>query len=128
MRFSIPIKHFSVEEIMCLCGCGIYNINSNSLMMLDLLRDSLGYPLHLNSACRCRSHNLLIGGSETSSHISTNDKCSYAFDVRVKNDLMRFDVVKKAIELGFNRIGVYKTFVHLDNDVNKPSAVWYGHK
>ena len=119
------IQYFSNEEIMCPC-CGLNNINSFSIKKLDLLRATVGYPLKINSACRCEKHNSLVGGSSSSSHICTVLKPSFAFDVAINNDSERFMIVRTAISLGFHRIGIYKNFIHLDDDILKRPALWYG--
>jgi len=126
VRLSIPVQYFTSDEIGCPCGCGVVNLHSMTVKRLDLLRDMLGYPLRVNSACRCPEHNKEVGGSLTSSHIATKLISSRAIDIHCKNDLNRAEIIAAAIRVGFPRIGVYSSFVHLDDDPNKPAAVWYG--
>ena len=126
MKIIQKIRHFTVDELACPC-CGAFNINESSLFKLDLLRESLGVPLVINSACRCSFHNEKVGGTKNSSHLVDNfDKKSFAFDVVVTDDSMRFQLVRKAMSLGFHRIGIYKNFVHLDDDLRRRSVIWYG--
>ncbi|MEN4046213.1 D-Ala-D-Ala carboxypeptidase family metallohydrolase [Sulfurimonas sp. NWX367] len=125
MRIMKKIKYFTSDEISCPC-CGFMNINTTSLYKLDLLRESLGLPLIVNSACRCKFHNEKVGGSSNSSHLCSMDRESFAFDIKVTDDSMRFQFLRKAIDLGFHRIGIYSNFIHLDDDMRKRPCVWYG--
>jgi len=125
MKITCQIEHFSLEEIMCPC-CGLNNISSVSIKKLDLLRSIIGYPLIVTSACRCEKHNKLVGGSKLSSHICTSDKSSFAFDIAYSNANVCFMIVRTALKVGFHRIGIYEDFVHLDDDVSKRPAIWYG--
>ena len=125
MQIMYKIQNFTAEELCCPC-CSLLNIKQNSLTKLQILRDRLGYPLHINSACRCVKHNKEVGGAVKSSHICTIDNASSAFDVAVNSDSERFNIIRIAIDLGFHRIGVYKSFIHLDDDITKRPAIWYG--
>ena len=119
------IKYFTKKELACPC-CGLFNINEFSLKKIDLLRELLGTPLFINSACRCRKHNVDIGGKEFSSHLCSSSQESFAFDVACKDAHERFLIIRAAIRVGFHRIGVYEDFIHLDDDLKKRSSIWYG--
>ena len=82
--------------------------------MLDVARNLSGVPYHVNSGFRCPAHNLEVGGSETSPHLK-----GFAADIQAKTDFYKFRIVMGAILAGFTRIGVGKTFVHLDCDPDK---------
>ena len=85
---------------------------------LTKLRDFIGRPLVLNSAYRDPIHNAMIGGAPMSRH-----KVGDAFDVSLQG-LNRFELAQAAVECGFNGIGRYQTFLHIDT---RPSrARWYG--
>ena len=123
MKISYQIENFTYEELACPC-CGVMNISHISLKKLDLLRISLSYPLVINSACRCYLHNKDVGGAKESSHLCSIDSPSYAFDIKALTSSEKYKIVSKAITLGFHRIGVYKTFIHLDDDLTKRPAIW----
>lgn len=125
-RLMVPVQYFTAGEIGCKCGCGISNLHSMTMKKLDVMRHMLGYSLGVNSACRCPVHNKSVKGSATSSHIATDILCSHAIDLRCKNDHVRFEMVRAAIAVGFYRIGIYENFIHVDDDPQKPAAIWYG--
>jgi len=125
MKLTYQIKHFSLEEIACPC-CGLMNIHPMTIKKLDLLRDALGHSIWINSACRCEIHNAEVGGKKNSTHICTSEKYSHAFDLKIKSDADRFQIARKAMAFGFHRIGVYKTFIHIDDDITKRPALWVG--
>lgn len=81
--------------------------------------------LKVNSAYRTRNHNSSVGGAEKSAHMSGK-----AIDVSTRDANGRpskeksFEIVKVAIELGFNRIGIHSNFIHVEYQKNKPSMIW----
>lgn len=54
-----PKNHFPYKEISCPC-CGLNNFSAELLMVLNRFRASLGRPVILNSACRCKRRDLQI--------------------------------------------------------------------
>lgn len=82
--------------------------------MLQKLEKSYGIPLMITSGYRTEEENKKCGGVKTSSHLTGN-----AVDIKVVNSRMRWMILSRAIEIGFNRIGIGKDFIHLDNDKSK---------
>lgn len=116
------IKHFKETEFACKCGCGSKSMDAETLTMLDVAREEAGIPFVINSGRRCEAHNRAVGGSPTSSHMK-----GVAVDIRAKSSTARYRIVTALLKAGFTRIGVYKTFVHADNDKTKSKGVmWYG--
>ncbi len=119
------MRNFRSEEFACKCGCGINNISSEFTDMLDDARDLANTPFILNRACSCKKHNKDVGGSSTSSHISTADEECTAADIRVYTSVDRFKIVNSLMSVGFTRIGIAKTFIHVDDDPFKtPGVIW----
>lgn len=81
------------------------------LDLLDKVREKAGIPLVLNCAYRSREWDIAKGRSGNSAH--TRGK---AVDIRCNSSATRFKIVKAAMECGIVRIGIGKSFVHLDND------------
>lgn len=81
------------------------------LALMDRVREKAGIPLVMNCAYRSREWDLAKGRSGNSAH--TRRK---AMDIRCFSSATRFKIVKAALECGITRIGIGKTFVHLDND------------
>ena len=112
--------HFSRSEMECKCGCGLMNMKDSTMQMLERVRLRYGAPMTINSACRCPARNEAEGGKPGSAHPD-----GYAVDAKVANGRQRWDLVDAAIEVGFNRIGIAKGFVHLDNHPDKfPNVIW----
>ena len=90
------------------------------LIKLDRAREVAQIPFKINSAYRTPEHNAKIGGKPNSSHLK-----GLAVDISVTDSRSRFIVLKSLIQVGFNRIGVAKTFIHVDDDKDKsPEVVW----
>ena len=111
------MKYFEDSELSCPC-CGKFKIEPEFADRLDAARNMAGIPFHVNSGFRCKAHNKAVGGSPTSSHM-----LGLAADIQAKTDLYRFRIIEGAIRSGIRRIGVYKTFVHLDTDPDKSSEI-----
>lgn len=94
------------------------NMKASTLDLLNKTRHKAGFPFHISSGVRSEAHNERVGGVSGSSHTK-----GWAVDVRCSNSSDRFKIIKCALEAGFTRIGVGKSFVHLDNDPDKPSNV-----
>ena len=119
------MEYFKEEEFMCKCGCGINNYNKDTARMLDQARKVANIPFKINRACSCPSHNKKVGGSDTSSHISTKKIECTAFDISCTNSNDRFKMIEALYLVGFNRIGIAKSFIHVDNDKTKPKdLIW----
>lgn len=110
---------FKSTEFQCPC-CNQSFMDQDFLDMLYQARQVAGVPFILNSAWRCSSHNKAVGGSVTSSHMVGN-----AVDIAATGSAARYQIIKGLMAAGFNRIGVAKTFVHVDNDPAKDdSVIW----
>jgi len=114
-------KNFDKSEFVCKCGCGKYNLNPVLLDALQRLRDYIGYPIYINSGCRCEKHNKVVGGVKNSLHVRGK-----AADIRV-DELSPQELAKSAMEIKEFRdggIGIYTNFVHVD--VRGRKARWRG--
>lgn len=82
-----------------------------TLKKLDQTRDYAGIPFKITCAFRSKHWDLAKGRSGNSAHTR-----GYAFDVEARTDRRRFLILRAAILCGWNRIGIAKTYIHLDND------------
>ena len=111
-------KYFNPSEYMCKCGCLATDVNPKLLVLLEGLREILGRPLIINSGFRCDKHNTEIGGGPE--HPAGN-----AVDIKVNSSAERFELVQRALGMGFNRIGIANSFVHLGIDESLPqNVIW----
>ncbi len=96
------------------------------LFMLQQLEARTGYPIFswVNSGARSPAHNRKVGGVSNSSHKMPTCK---AVDIKAYSKSIRNNLVQAARDVGFKRIGVGKTFVHLDTDDMKSQYVAWGY-
>ena len=114
------MKYFKIQEFVCKCGCKQAPMNKELLERLDRARELAGIPFKINSGFRCIGHNKAVGGSKNSSHLK-----GIAVDIACTNDGTRWILIKALIDAGFTRIGVAKSFIHVDIDKDKNSAIWF---
>ena len=93
------------------------NMNADFLNKLDEAREYAGIPFVINSAYRSPTHPLSIK-NPTSSHIK-----GLAVDISVKDSNTRFKVLDALIAVGFTRIGIANSFIHVDMDFDKSQNV-----
>ena len=120
MRKWKRIKYFTVDEFDSpdLKGSGV-NMDMAFVEVLDNVREIAEIPLKINSGYRSSIHNKKVKGSPNSSHLK-----GFAADIHCNNSDSRLRIVYAAIEAGVTRIGIGNTFIHLDTDPNKGSALW----
>lgn len=102
-------KYFNRDEFKCQ-ETGNNDIKDEFITKLDHLREACGFPFVITSGYRDPSHSVEIskpngGGTHTK---------GIAADIQVSGGVERMTIVKHACALGFNGIGVAKTFVHVD--------------
>lgn len=112
------IKHFSPSEFTC-NGVECYDLMSDDLLIkLDLARTIADIPFHINSSYRDKETNERVGGKTNSAHTRGT-----AVDISCANSSNRYKIIEAAMAAGFTRIGVAKTFVHIDCDEDLPNCV-----
>ena len=111
------MKWFKLGEFSC-PHCGANNIDPRFVQLLDEIREEYGKPMVIKSGYRCKAHNEAVGGVPESAHVdgvAADIGCSFAAD--------RFRLVQIALAHEVKRIGVAKTFVHLDTSHDLPQEV-----
>lgn len=86
------------------------------IRMLNLARHIDGKAWKVNSGKRSKEYNAQVGGVASSAHITGK-----AVDISATTGIRKFEVVTAAYLAGFNRIGINKSFIHLDVDNSKPN-------
>lgn len=108
--------HFKRRELQCKCGCGLCEPTVEFLELIEHVREILDVPMYVHSACRCRRHNAIVGGSPNSKHMSGQaldfDCGNRLSPVAIYNILLAKYIHGELSELG--GMGLYKTFVHID--------------
>jgi uncharacterized protein YcbK (DUF882 family) len=111
-------NNFLLEEFNCKDGTKvpkdlIANVEEVA-RNLQVLRDYLGEPIHVNSGYRTPTYNKKVGGKPMSQHLQAK-----AADITVKSKTPRqvSKIIEKLIESGDMKqggIGVYPGFTHYD--------------
>lgn len=111
-------NYFKESEFVCKCGCGFNNVNQQLKDDLNIAREIAQIPFIITSASRCEVHNKNSGGLRSSSHLT-----GHAVDIKADSSADRFKILQALITAGFTRIGIAKTFIHVDDDKSKPAQV-----
>jgi len=120
----MQLKHFTLSEFDSddEDGSGVgtgARMQPSTLAMLDNAREIAGVPFKINSGFRTVAHNRAVGGVANSSHIG-----GWAADIAT-TPATQTRILAAVRKAGFRRIGIYRTFIHVDNDPTKPSpAEW----
>ena len=115
------MNHFRDEEFMCPCGCQGLPVRF-FMETVDEVRRLAQIPFRINSGFRCKDHNKAVGGKDRSAHVQ-----GVACDIACTTSSGRFKIVNSALSAGITRIGIYKTFIHLDiSALNPQEVIWYG--
>ncbi|MGP1452646.1 MAG: D-Ala-D-Ala carboxypeptidase family metallohydrolase [Segatella oris] len=120
-------KHFTYHE-MCVTRTSFDNQCVNPLYItnlvrlcdvLEVIRDAVGKPLHVNSAYRSPRVNRAVGGVSTSDHLY-----GFAADIYVDNlsSLDLYNLIKSVhtmVDIDFGQVIRYKNFVHVSINTEK---------
>lgn len=93
------------------------------LEQLDIAREIAGIPFRITSGYRIEAdiERLEKAGykvSKQSSHLK-----GLAVDIACGNSSERYIIIDSLLKSGFHRIGIAKTFIHVDDDPDKPANV-----
>lgn len=114
-------KYFSEREFeLCSPSCSLQDMQQSTMSKLDTAREIAGIPFVLNSAFRSSDHDRSRGRSGTGAHT-----LGRAVDIRCNTDRNRFLIISALIKAGFKRIGISKTFIHVDDSpVHTQEVAW----
>lgn len=115
----ITSKYFKEEEFQkCVPACSLQDMSQSFMDKLDLLREEAGIPIVLNCAYRSEAHDRSKGRSGMGDHPQRK-----AVDIRCNSSSNRFKIVRAAFIVGFRRIGISKSFIHVGMGDNLPNDV-----
>ncbi|WP_241459800.1 D-Ala-D-Ala carboxypeptidase family metallohydrolase [Aquimarina megaterium] len=119
---KVDLSKFDSPDIQGSGRC----MDKEFIKMLQKLTKVTNLPIFnmINSGARSAYWNRKVGGVSNSSH--KIPKCQAA-DIKTPTKSIRNKIVIAAKLVGFKRIGVGKTFVHLDNDKSKKQYVAWGY-
>ena len=95
------------------------NMQCSTVGMLDEARHRLGCPIKITSGFRTPEHNAIVGGAKNSAHLG-----GWAVDIHAPTMVEKRELLKALYQVGFRRFGIMATAIHVDNDPEKPQAVW----
>lgn len=115
-------KYFKPSEFeACTPSCSIEQMDTAFLNRLDSVREAAGIPLKLSSAYRSKEYEKKKKRSGNSAHTR-----GLAVDIVCNASATRFKIVNAALKCGFKRIGIGKTYIHLDADTSLPqNVIWH---
>ena len=115
-------KYFRESEFKaCSPACSLQDMQQHTLDKLDRAREMAGIPFVLNSAYRSPAWDKSKGRSGTGAHTT-----GCAADIRCNGDANRWKIVFAALAVGFRRIGIGKTYIHLDDDPKRTqNVIWH---
>lgn len=116
-------KYFKEAEFKrCTPACSLADMDAQFVAVLDRVRGLAGIPLVLNSAYRSVTYEKGKGRPGTSAHCQGK-----AVDIRCNTSANRLAIIRAALAAGIQRIGVGKTYIHLDTatDAGHPAGIWH---
>ena len=115
-------KNFTLDEVKCRCGtCGMDEMDSEFMKVLQSIRDELSVMMPVTSAVRCSSHNQKVSTTGPNGpHVPHEKHGGRAADIHIygANALKLVEIAKRH---GMTGIGIaqrgqkHKRFIHLDN-------------
>lgn len=94
------------------------NMSVDFLNKLAAARKAAAVSFKITSGYRTPKHNEKVGGVPSSSHTK-----GHACDIYAPTSRQKFLIINSLLQAGFNRIGVAKNFIHVDDDPSKAEDV-----
>lgn len=114
---KVTYKYFQIDDFDCQ-ETGENEIDPEFVMKLDELREACGFPFVITSGYRSPKHSIEAKKAKPGTHAQ-----GIAADIRTTSGQQRHKIIKAAMIMGFNGIGVAKSFVHVDTRDSSP-VVW----
>tara|TARA_R100000935_G_C2802146_1_gene150984 strand:+ start:417 stop:758 length:342 start_codon:yes stop_codon:yes gene_type:complete len=111
------MRYFKLSDFDCQ-ETGNNEMSEEFLEKLDDLRHECGFPFIITSGYRDPSHSIEARKAKAGTHSR-----GIASDIRINNGSQAYAIIKHAQSMGFNGIGVAKTFIHVDTRDTTP-VVW----
>lgn len=122
----MKFRNFTYDEFDSPLQEGSGQLMSNQLIaMLDDARDLAGVSFYITSGFRVEAdiERLAKQGykvSRNSSHLK-----GLAADIACIGSTERYNMIDALMQVGFNRIGIANSFIHVDIDPDKPAfMIW----
>jgi len=104
----------------CPCGECHYSPSTTLINRLNEAREEAGIPFIVTSGPRCPHYNAHIKGATYSEHIDGDGA-----DISCTDSRTRSKIINAALKVGFTRIGVARSFIHLGvSPSNDQDVIW----
>jgi uncharacterized protein YcbK (DUF882 family) len=94
------------------------NMDVAFLNKLSKARELAAIGFKITSGYRSPAHNEKVGGVPSSSHT-----LGHACDIYAPTSRQKYIIINALLQAGFDRIGVAKNFIHVDDDPSKNEEV-----
>ena len=111
------MRYFKLSDFDCQ-ETGNNEMSEEFLEKLDELRHKCGFPFIITSGYRDPSHSIEARKTKAGTHAR-----GIASDIRINNGNEAYHIIKNAQSMGFNGIGVAKSFIHVDIRKGMP-VIW----
>tara|TARA_B100000530_G_scaffold323448_1_gene259313 strand:- start:159 stop:512 length:354 start_codon:yes stop_codon:yes gene_type:complete len=111
-------KYFKLEDFNCQ-ETGDNLMDVDFIHRLDELRETCGFPFIITSGFRSPEHS----NERSKANGPGTHAQGIAADIRVSGGSQRYTIIQEAMRMGFQGIGIAKTFIHVDDRQSTP-VVW----
>ena len=111
------MRYFKLSDFDCQ-ETGNNEMSEEFLEKLDDLRHVCGFPFIITSGYRDPTHSIEARKAKAGTHAR-----GIASDIRINNGNEAYQIIKHAQSMGFNGIGVAKSFIHVDIRQGMP-VIW----
>tara|TARA_R110002012_G_scaffold221506_1_gene393036 strand:+ start:1422 stop:1763 length:342 start_codon:yes stop_codon:yes gene_type:complete len=111
------MRYFKLEDFNCR-ETGKNEMSEEFLEKLDDLRHVCGFPFIITSGYRDPTHSIEARKAKAGTHAR-----GIASDIQINNGNEAYQIIKNAQSMGFNGIGVAKSFIHVDIREGMP-VIW----
>ena len=125
MKRKIKFFHLSEFDSPDVEGSG-KNMKLDFVRKLDEAREVAGVPFRITSGYRTKEYNEQLKKKGYKASTNSAHLKGLAADIATPNSQIRYKILSALIRVGFNRIGIGKTFLHADTDQTKtPEVCWH---
>ena len=111
------MRYFKESDFDCQ-ETGNNEMSDEFLWAIDSLRHVCGFPFIITSGYRDPSHSIEARKAKPGTHAQ-----GIAADIKINTGNEAYEIIKHAQSMGFNGIGVAKTFIHVDTRDTMP-VIW----
>jgi uncharacterized protein YcbK (DUF882 family) len=121
-QWKLLANYLNVTKYKYFKDSEIIGLKHELVRKLDLAREYADTPFAITSGLRSKEANdKLINAVEDSAHLT-----GFACEIACTESTKRWKIMQGALQAGFKRIGVGKTFIHLDVDLSKvQNVMWH---